>query len=105
VRPHIQYYIKLLILSIIKLQKIFRNKKLRKSELISKKLSLSCFCLVGLSDLSGNASLNLNYQIDKNCSLSLGPSYIFGKENTEFTRATKDMLMFNISVKLGGGKF
>lgn len=78
---------------------------LSKSELISKKLSLSCFGLVGLSDFSGNASLNLNYQMDKNCSLSLGPFYIFGKENTEFTRATKDMLMFNISVKLGGGKF
>ena len=78
---------------------------LSKSELISKKLSLSCFGLVGLSDFSGNASLNLNYQMDKNCSLSLGPSYIFGKENTEFTRASKDMLMFNISVKLGGGKF
>ena len=78
---------------------------LSKSELISKKLSLSCFGLVGLSDFSGNASLNLNYQMDKNCSLSLGPSYIFGKENSEFTKATKDMLMFNISVKLGGGKF
>ena len=76
-----------------------------KAELISKKLSLSCFGLVGLSDFSGNASLNLNYQMDKNCSLSLGPSYIFGKENSEFTRATKDKLMFNISVKLGGGKF
>ena len=78
---------------------------LSKSELISKKLSLSCFGLVGLSDFSGNASLNLNYQMDKNCSLSLGPSYVFGKENSEFTKATKDMLMFNISVKLGGGKF
>ena len=78
---------------------------LSKSELISKKLSLSCFGLVGLSDFSGNASLNLNYQMDKNCSLSLGPSYVFGKENSEFTKATKDMLMFNISIKLGGGKF
>ena len=61
---------------------------------------------MSFSDFSGMANLSLNYNLDKNCNISLGPNLVFGKENSEFARTSeKNMFSFDVSVKLGGGKF
>ena len=86
--------------------KHFLALSLTKTEVFTEKLALSGFFLMSFSDFSGMGSLNLNYNLDKNCNLSFGPNLVFGKEKTEFARtADKNMLSFNLSVKLGGGKF
>ena len=86
--------------------KHFLALSLTKSELFTEKLSLSGFCLMSFSDFSGMANLSLNYNLDKNCNISLGPNLVFGKENSEFARTSeKNMFSFDVSVKLGGGKF
>lgn len=86
--------------------KHFLALSLTKSELFTEKLSLSGFCLMSFSDFSGMGNLSLNYNLDKNCNISLGPNLVFGKENSEFARTSeKNMFSFDVSVKLGGGKF
>lgn len=81
---------------------------LSKSELFTKKLSVSGLCLMSFSDFSGMGNLNFNVNLNNNCNISFGPSLIFGKENAEYTRIygiKEGLLQFKASVKLGGGKF
>lgn len=75
-----------------------------KSEVFNEKFSLSGFGQISFSDFSGMGNLNINYNLDRNCSFSFGPSLVFGKENSEFARSGK-ILSINLSVTLGGGSF
>ena len=87
-------------------------------------MSLSLFGLMSLTDLSGMASLSYSAKLFRNCSLSLGPSFTFGPEKSEYIylssmgdQQTLLALMmsngekwranmgFSVSFRLGGGKF
>lgn len=87
-------------------------------------MSLSLFGIMSLTDLSGMASLNYSAKLFRNCSLSVGPSFTFGPEKSEYIylsslgdqRTLFALMMsdgekwranmgFTVSFRLGGGKF
>jgi hypothetical protein len=69
-----------------------------KSELFTKKLSVSAFGMFGLDTASGNANLSLAWQFFDYLALSAGPSFTY-------TKGGKNAIGAQLTAKLGGGRF
>lgn len=73
-----------------------------RSEFISKKLSISGFGMMDLKDVTGMASATLGINCFDGLSISAGPSFTFG---TKEKLGGPQTITFNVSARLGGGKF